>query len=405
METTPKSPKQAVLQEYFKLPPTRVYKEKNPTCSRRKPSYRNLHSYGLETRIDQENVEIPLVWSNDKMTITTPNEINNIDVNKTYSQDWVAYNQAQTQEKMLFLELLKELTDLIPTQKYKGTGRPPSSLGEMVYSICIKLYLGFSSRRTESDIRIVEQLGYISHVPHFNTILKYLNKPELNEIFKALIDLSASPLRHVEQRFAVDSSGFCTSIFSRYSSIRYKKEERRYYKKAHITCGVLTNVITSVEVTDGYMHDSLMFRSLVDHTAQYFDMKEVYADKAYSSRKNLGIVHDHKAIPFIPFKSNTRRLTKGVPIWSTMYNYFKYNKEQFMEHYHQRSNVETVFSMIKRKQSLYLHTKKDISQTNEILAKCLVHNICVLIQEMFELGIKVDYNECDIDEFMCKIKI
>lgn len=88
-----------------------------------------------------------------------------------------------------------------------------------------------------------------------------------------------------------------------------------------------------------------------------------------------------------------------------MYRYFKDNKEDFMKHYHRRSNAETVFSMIKRKQGCNLRTKNDIAQINEIMCKCLVHNICVLIQEMFEIGIKVDFKEMIPEEFMCKITL
>jgi len=88
-----------------------------------------------------------------------------------------------------------------------------------------------------------------------------------------------------------------------------------------------------------------------------------------------------------------------------MYRYFKDHKEDFMKHYHLRSNAESVFSMIKRKQGDYLRTRNDIAQVNEIMCKCLVHNICVLIQEMFELGIKVDFQEVMPEEFMCKITL
>ena len=60
----------------------------------------------------------------------------------------------------------------------------------MIFSICLKTYLDFSSRRTESDIQLAQRLGYVDHVPHFNTILKYLNKPELKEVLKVLNDVS-----------------------------------------------------------------------------------------------------------------------------------------------------------------------------------------------------------------------
>ncbi len=389
--------------EYFQSPPTGVYKERKPCNNRRKVQFTTLEEYGL-TINDQEKRELPLVWSNDKMSITAPSDIK-ITSKKVYAQDWEAYNQAQTQEKILFMELLNELASNIPPQKYKGNGRPPTNMGEMIFSICLKTYLDFSSRRTESDIRMAQQLGYIEHVPHFNTILKYLNNPALEQVFKELITVSALPLKQVEENFAVDASGFSTSMFQRWFNIRTGNTQKRLFKKAHLFSGVKTNIITSVEVTDGYTHDTLMFSDLLHDTAKYFDIKEVTADMGYSSRENLGLVSSIGAIPFIPFKKNAKSRAGGFAIWNAMYRYFKDNKEDFMQHYHKRSNAESVFSMMKRKQGANLRTKNDIAQVNEIMCKCLVHNICVLIQEMFEIGIKIDFKEMIPPEFMCNIKV
>jgi hypothetical protein len=103
------------------------------------------------------------------MSIIAPNDINIIP-KKVYGQDWEAYNKAQTQEKILFMELLNELMSLIPPMKHEGRGRRPTNIGEMIFSICLKIYLNFSSRRVESDIQEAQRLGYITTIPHFNTI-------------------------------------------------------------------------------------------------------------------------------------------------------------------------------------------------------------------------------------------
>ena len=63
------------------------------------------------------------------------------------------------------------------------------------------------------------------------------------------------------------------------------------------------------------------------------------------------------------------------------------NEDEWKGHYHKRSNVETTFSMVKGKFGDSLRSKSDTGQVNEILLKFLCHNICVLIQEMHELGI------------------
>jgi len=340
------------------------------------------------------------------MSINAPKTEMNKGSNKTYPQDWIAYNQAQTQEKILFLELLYELTSQIPQPKRAGAGRPSANLGEMVFSCCLKEYLDFSSRRSESDIQLAMQLGYLDHAPHFNTILKYLNKPEIKKILMKLIEISALPLKEVEQDFAIDASGFSTAMFGQWLKKRLVFNEHRIFKKAHVMSGVKTNVITHIEVTDGYISDREMFEKLVVGTSQNFEMREVSADKGYISQKNLYIVHKHGAIPYIPFMGNVKRpLEDKLPIWNSMFVYFRDHKEEFMQHYHKRSNAESVFSMMKRKFGSHVRTRNSIAQENEVLCKALCHNICVLIQEMFELDIKVDFQEVTPSEFMCKIDL
>jgi len=104
---------------------------------------------------------------------------------------------------------------------------------------------------------------------------------------------------------------------------------------------------------------------------------------------------DPSAMPFIPFKSNSldsqenpKATKKQSPLWKQMYHYFAYNTERFMQHYHKRSNVESTFSMIKAKFGDALRSKTERAQINEALCKVLCHNICCLIQSMFELGLK-----------------
>lgn len=59
-----------------------------------------------------------------------------------------------------------------------------------------------------------------------------------------------------------------------------------------------------------------------------------------------------------------------------------------MARYHQRSNIESTFSMIKRKFGDSLRTRTDTAMVNEVLCKVLCHNLCVIVQTIFELGIE-----------------
>ena len=70
---------------------------------------------------------------------------------------------------------------------------------------------------------------------------------------------------------------------------------------------------------------------------------------------------------------------------------FEFKNEEFLEHCHKRSNAETTFHMIKSKFGDAVRSKTEVAQINEALLKVLCHNICVVIQEMFELGIEPNF--------------
>ena len=135
-----------------------------------------------------------------------------------------------------------------------------------------------------------------------------------------------------------------------------------------------------------------MFKALVDDTSEKFSMKEISADKAYSSRENLELANSIGAMPYIPFRSNVKGKAKGSPTWAKLYKLYAENYLEFASHYHKRSNVESTFAMIKRKFGDSCRCKTERSQHNEIRCKVLAHNLVVLVHEIFELKVEVDFN-------------
>jgi transposase len=313
---------------------------------------------------------------------------------KTYPQDWPAYNAAQTQEKDLFQSLLHELCKGIdaPSQKI---GRPRLPLDEMLFTIVFKVYSTVSQRRFVPDLREAQGKGFISKVPHFNSISNYLAKEGLTRYLRILIQESSLPLNAIERDFAIDATGFSTCRFLQWVNARDKNPypmDKRDWLKVHLVCGVKTNIVAAVDVSDRLANDSPFFVPLIDDTSQNFDIREVSADKAYSSSKNLKLVVLKGAMPYIPFKDNATGSEKyGGSVWSRMYHFYCYNQEQFSQHYHKRSNVESAFSMIKAKFGDSLRSKTKTAQINEALAKILCHNICVVIQSTFELNIDPEF--------------
>lgn len=318
-------------------------------------------------------------------------------VRKTYPQQWPAYNQAQTNEKARFLELLYELCKGIdePVQTF---GRPRLSFAEMIFAAAFKTYSTVSSRRFISDLREAQGRGYVTKTPHFNSISNYLELESMTPYLKQLISESSLPLKAVECDFAADSSGFATGQFSRWFDAKYGEEEQqRDWIKVHVMCGVKTNIVTSVEVSGRHANDTTFLRPLLETTTRNgFQVKEVSADKGYDSFKNRCLVLVKGGIPYIPFREGEKNKPnpsgKGE-LWKRMYHFYKFNEAEFKQHYHKRSNVETVFSMIKAKFGERLRSKTETSQINEALCKVLCHNLCCLIQSIYELGIEPTFWE------------
>ncbi|MCK5177347.1 MAG: transposase, partial [Candidatus Aenigmarchaeota archaeon] len=143
--------------------------------------------------------------------------------------------------------------------------------------------------------------------------------------------------------------------------------------------------------TSEFENDSPQLIELVNTITEHFDMNEVSGDKAYSSRANHNMIAEAGATPYIAFKKNATAKPNGSVAWKKMYHYFMLNNESYMQHYHKRSNAETTVHMIKSKFGDKVRSKKWTSQVNEVLCKVVCHNICVIIQEMHELGISADF--------------
>lgn len=316
---------------------------------------------------------------------------------KTYKQEWTSYNLAQTKEFKLFQDILVELIDsLIEVRKpLPRRGRPFLDLKDMLFCCVMKVYFGKSTRRNIGYLHLAKGVDYITNVPHFNSILNYYDNPHLIPLLKHMVEQSGIPLRDVELDFATDASGFTTSLFGRWFNARIAKySERRLYRKAHLTSGVATNIITAVTITEGFCHDSTQFEELVKTTAQNFNIREMSADAGYLARKHFDLISSVGAIPYIMFKKNCTAKARGSMVYKRMHEMFTRHNQEFLDHYHKRSNAESVFHMIKRKFGMHLFCRNEIAQTNELLCKCLAHNICVLIKEYYKLDKMIKFDQC-----------
>jgi hypothetical protein len=190
--------------------------------------------------------------------------------------------------------------------------------------------------------------------------------------------------------------GFGLSRFFRWYDHKYGQERQSHdWIKVHLMCGVKTNIVTAVEIHGRHAADAKLLAPLLKKTKRNFKLGEVSADKGYLSYDNAKAIMNAGATPFIAFKNNS---TVGFSAghghgnwsraWAEMYHYFMFKRDEFLRHYHKRSNVESTFSMMKRKFGDSIRSKTQTAAVNEVLCKVLCHNIVVLIHESLELGLE-----------------
>jgi len=306
---------------------------------------------------------------------------------KTYQRDWNAYNSAQTNEGVYVERLLRALCDGVEEPARKpGPGRKPIPLKDQAFAAISKFYSMKSQRRAQSDLADSVENGNLGRVAHFNTISNFLADEASTALLVSLVEESAKPLASIENgQFAIDSTGFSTVTYDRWFDQKHGKLMAEHaWVKLHIAVGTVTHAITGVKVTSEA--DCPQLPSLLAQTMKNFDVRELSADKAYGSKDNFRVLDSFGVEAFIPVKINAK-IDPKCETWTRHLGEFLFNQDKFLGHYHRRSNVETVMMMLKSKFGASVRSKTSTAQINEVLAKCILHNLCCIVHAIFTAGL------------------
>jgi len=145
--------------------------------------------------------------------------------------------------------------------------------------------------------------------------------------------------------------------------------------------------IVSFHFTRTYVHEVNHLEPLLE---SLWDIGNVLADSGYLSRENCRLIYSKGGTPYIRPKKNTtgkgwcgKRHIYCDPFTEMVEQYQKDTKK-WMTTYHQRSNIEAVFSALKRKLGGYVSSIKRNIQHVEIALKIIVYNLMILARKIVE---------------------
>jgi len=198
----------------------------------------------------------------------------------------------------------------------------------------------------------------LKNVPNHSTLVKFHNRLKPEVLNSLLCDKKANIV-------AVDASGFQTNHMSyHYANVWHFQDKRKYRRYLKLTIAIDTNTqyVMSNKIRLSPRNDTIDFMSVLkDLECDY-----VVADRGYDSKKNRRFVlRQMNSYPQIPYRSISPvyRLRGGAKL--------KFHKEI----YHQRSKVETVFSVIKRKYGNFILSKNFESQKKELIFRLIAYNV------------------------------
>lgn len=285
-------------------------------------------------------------------------------------------------QKILFKEAINILifiAFLLPENKEVKRGVRPFDYRKVLVICVLRVLL----KKTYADYEIEMRTD-----PRICRILKLQILPGKSTIQRAMKNLNMNLLREFNRmligewtnrklNILIDASGIRILGRSIWHSIRAKKPiSRRECDKVHIASCSDTMLILNWFITEGKKNDCPFFTRLL---TPFKWIGRVLVDAGYLSRENYQHVADKKGAAFIPFKKNSTAKPKSHPAWRFAFNLWKLFPMIFKGIYHQRSKIECVFSVLKKRWGDKLNSRKAYIRRREMALRFIAYNVKLVI--------------------------
>jgi hypothetical protein len=225
----------------------------------------------------------------------------------------------------------------------------------------------------------------MKQVPHFTTVQKaahrLLQTAPARRLLEASIRNHLGRKRRVE-RAAIDSTGLECSCASGYFVRRRHRVEDpwkavvyHHYPKLGVVSGTDDHFIYAFQASRGPRPDINEFRPLVADAMRRIRISQLAADAGYDSEPNHRFAREEHRIRTLIPPTHGRPTTKPATGRYRRLMQVRFDRPA----YRRRSQVETVISMIKRRQGNYVNGRSYWSQCRDLRLLALTHNVLILV--------------------------
>ena len=277
------------------------------------------------------------------------------------------------------MEILLTIVWFLPRETHNKRGPKPYDY-RIILILCIfrillrKTYADYEIEM-RTDQRICNALN-LQILPSKSTLQRGMKSFSMN-LLREFNQILIQDWINRKLNILIDASGIRIKGRSIWYSLRIKKPiSRRECDKVHLAVCRDTMLILNWFITEGKRHDSPFFVRLL---SPFKFLGVVLADAGYLSRKNYQHVADKNGSAFIPFKKNSTAKPKSNPAWKIAFNLWKIVPMLFKGIYNQRSKIECVFSVLKKRWGDQLYSRKAYLRRREMAIRFIAYNIRLII--------------------------
>jgi len=223
----------------------------------------------------------------------------------------------------------------------------------------------------------------LEHIPHFTTLQKaaqrLLKLPKIERLLQESVRIVIGHRKRVLLA-AIDSTGLesrhCSSYF-----VRRRSRERNLWQtttytrfpKLGIVCDVATHLILAIDLSRGPSPDVAQFKNPMTKASQSIMIETIVADAGYDSESNHRYSREELGIRTIIPARHGRPTQKPASGRYRRLMQVRFNDKK----YGQRWQVETLMSMIKRRQGSATSGRTHWSRRRDMMLMAITHNIMI----------------------------
>ncbi|MBI1247096.1 transposase [bacterium] len=224
----------------------------------------------------------------------------------------------------------------------------------------------------------------LNYIPHYTTLQKAAQRLLACDAVQSLLDKTVAMQMGRRKRVpdaAIDSTGLEATCACAYFVRRRNTQESpwktlsyRRYPKLGVVIDVASHFILSLRVGIGPRPDVDEFRGLIDQATKRVRLHRILADAGYDSETNHQFARDKLSLRTIIPAKHGRPTDKPASGRYRRLMQLRFDRTR----YRKRSQVETVMSMLKRRQGNFCRGRTEGSRNKELYLIVLTHNVMIL---------------------------